>query len=789
MSDSKIPSGKPGLPPSWSPAAKQGIGTARNDISKVWFTIANGIITEVFYPTIDTANTKDLQLLITDGKTFVDEERKDTASAIEYLDPKALAYRITNTAKNGRYRITKYIVTDPFGQSLVVRTSFQVLQGNPEDYHLFILLAPHVKNKGYGNSGRCIQYSGRDYLTAWREDIALALTADKPFKNMSCGYSGFSDGWQDLKDNLRMDWSFHAVKDGNIAMMAEVSFPDFTIVLSFARNPGEAMVEAEKTLTRGYKSIEVEYRKGWHEYLSTLKDFTREGFDNGRLYWISAMVLKAHEDKTYKGGVIASLSIPWGEARGDIDSGGYHLVWPRDLVKAAFGFMAMGDMDTPVRIVKFLERTQKHDGLWPQNMWLDGRPYWTGIQLDQVAFPVILAWRLKNMGVLDEDYYPMVKRATSFLLREGPITEQERWEENSGFSPSTLAAEIAALICAAHWAKERGEHKESLYLFEIADYWQTKLEDWTFTNCGCLLPEHPEHYQRIAAITPDAMDRSGRECEAFIPIKNLPEGGVHIRSQCAIMDGGFLELVRYGIRGPKDVHILKTIPVIDSLLKTDTPYGPAWRRYNYDGYGEKEDGSPFDGSGVGRGWPLLTGERGMYEFLAGKDLSPYIKAMEGFANDGGLLPEQVWDTDDIPEKGLLKGKGTGSATPLVWAHAEYIKLLRSKRDCMGCDIIDKVYERYVVKGVKSNLTAWKRNKTIKRAMETLRIVTHEPAILHWSKDGWKTVKDNELMDSGLGVFYTDIPIGTVHPGDIVIFTFYYPIEDEWEGRDYRIAAE
>lgn len=784
--------GKPGLPPNWSSASKQGIGTACNDKSKVWFTIANGIITEVFYPTIDTANIKDLQFLVTDGKGFFHEERKDTVSRIEYIDKKALAYKVINTAKNGSYRIIKRIVTDPESPSIIINVGFEAIKGRKGDYHLYLLFAPHIKNRGYGNSGRASSVNGKDLLITWRDGITSVVTADIPFDKMSFGYSGHSDGWQDLQGNLSMDWEFENAENGNIAGMAGLKMPWWrggcNIVLSFGENEDEAVNAALNTLKRGYKKIEKEYISDWNEYLSGAEDLSKESSDGGRLYWISAMVLKAHIDKSHNGGVIASLSIPWGEARGDADAGGYHLVWPRDIIKAGLGFMAMGNMETPIRILKFMARTQKPDGSWHQNMWLDGRAYWSGIQLDEVAFPIILAWRLKKMGALNEDVYPMIKKAASFLVREGPITEQERWEENSGFSPSTLAVEIAALICAAHWAKEKGEDREAKYLFDIADYWQTKLEDWTFTDCGCLLPNHPGHYQRIAVISPEAQDIKGMECQLFIPIKNMPAGTVNHHSQCAVVDGGFLELVRYGIRPPDDIHVLETIPVIDSLLKTETPYGPGWHRYNNDGYGETEDGAPFTGSGIGRLWPILTGERGMYEFLAGKDISPYIEAMEGFANDGGMIPEQVWDREDIPENGLFKGRGTGSATPLVWAHAEYVKLLRSKRDCRGCDIIPELYDRYVKQKIVSPISAWKKNKPIKRvkASDTLRVVTHEPAILHWSKDGWRALNDDRLMSSGLGTFYIDIT--GIESGWNIVFTFYYPERDMWEGMDYEISV-
>ena len=782
--------GKPGIPPNWSTASKQGLGTACNNTSKVWFTIANGTVTEVFYPGIDIANTRDLQFFITDGETFFDEERRNTSVKVEYIDSKALAYRIINTAKNGRYKIVKNILTDPYGQSLLMKVSFKPLKRG--DYKLYLLLSPHIKNQGHGNSGKCASYNEREYLIAWRENIALALTADRPFKRMSCGYSGYSDGWQDLKDNLRMDWTFERAEDGNIAMMAELDpTGEFAIALSFGKDDAEAALEANNTLARGYQIIEEEYIKGWKVYLSGLDDLSNEGFDRGRLYWISAMVLKAHEDKTHQGGIIASLSIPWGEARDDTEAGGYHLVWPRDLVKAAVGFMAMGDMETPVRILKFLAMTQKPDGSWPQNMLLDGRPYWSGIQMDEIAFPVILAYRLKKLSMLKEDFYPVVKRAVSFILKEGPITEQERWEELSGFSPSTLASEITALVCAAHWAKEIGETKEAGYLFDIADYWQSRLEEWTFTSNGCLVPGFTEHYERIASIAPENLDRGGTEYQIFLPLKNLPPTVMKEHSQCSVVDGGFLELVRYGIRDPKGEHILKTIPVVDSLLKVDTPNGPAWHRYNVDGYGEKEDGSPFDGSGIGRAWPLLTGERGMYEFLAGNNPDLYIKTMEGFANEGGMIPEQVWDSEDIPHLGLFKGKGTGSATPLVWAHAEYIKLLRSKKDCKGCDIIQEVYDRYVRQETRSPLAVWKKNKPVKKMVvsDTMRIVTFKPALLHWSRDHWKTVNDDLLQPTSLGLFYFDIPAGTFLPMEEFLFTFFYPSDKIWEGRNYQISIK
>ena len=297
--------GKPGLPPNWSSARKQGVGTACSEQSKVWFTIANGIVTEVYYPTIDTANTKDIQFLVTDGVSFFEEERRDTSSTIEYIDENALAYRVTTTSRSGRYRIIKNIVTDPSGQALIINTTFEPT-GDNRDLRLFLLFAPHIKNRGSGNSGKVWRVDGRSYLLAWREDIWTAITATLPFKRAAVGYVGYSDGWQDISKHYGMTHEFDCAEEGNIALTAEIDISrkkSFTLALSFGSGEGDVILEADKALKRGYKTIEKRYVTGWKRYLSTLEDLSGEGFDGGRLYRISAMVLKAHEDKTHRGAV------------------------------------------------------------------------------------------------------------------------------------------------------------------------------------------------------------------------------------------------------------------------------------------------------------------------------------------------------------------------------------------------------------------------------------------------------------------------------------------------------
>ncbi|MBI5562373.1 MAG: hypothetical protein HY894_05930 [Deltaproteobacteria bacterium] len=299
--------GAPGAPPNWASARKHGVGTAIGVASKVWFTVADGILTEIYYPAVDAANTKDLRFLVTDGRTFFDEEGRDTLSKVEYIDAKAPAYHITNTARSGAYRIIKKIITDPAANTVVMNTRFEFLKTNP-GIKLYLLFALHIKNRGYGNSARCARIENRDYLIAWRDDVVSAVTSDAPFVRSSAGYCGSSDGWQDLMDNYAMDWQFERAGPGNVALMAEVPIAgEFTVAVSFGRNEAEAAAEAARTLGRSYKAIEREYIKGWRGYIDGLFPLGRHSGDNGRRFFASAMVLKTHEDKTHRGALIASL--------------------------------------------------------------------------------------------------------------------------------------------------------------------------------------------------------------------------------------------------------------------------------------------------------------------------------------------------------------------------------------------------------------------------------------------------------------------------------------------------
>jgi glucoamylase len=305
---------------------------------------------------------------------------------------------------------------------------------------------------------------------------------------------------------------------------------------------------------------------------------------------------------------------------------------------------------------------------------VNGNPYWRGIQLDEVAFPILLALRLSQQNALQKvDPYPMVLKAASYLLRHGPVTQQERWEEASGYSPSTLASNIAALIGAAHFCRQRADKAAAEYLEQYADFLESHIDAWTVTTEGTLVPGIRRHYIRIMPDDVDNPDPAEDPNSGILKIANLAPGTQNTFPAKEIVDAGFLELVRYGIRKPNDPIILDSLKVIDAVLKVDTPVGPVWRRYNHDGYGQREDGGPYVGWGKGRAWPLLTGERAHLELAAGRDVIPFIRAIEGFASATGLLPEQVWDEKDKPDAHMFLGRPTGSAMPLMWAQNKGIR--------------------------------------------------------------------------------------------------------------------
>jgi glucoamylase len=636
-------------------------------------------------------------------------------------------------------------------------------------------------------------YKGQPMLFAQRGSITLAMASSAPFRATSVGFAGVSDAWQDISEHHRMTWQYTRAADGNVALATEIDAEscgnEFVIALGFGTSEAEAGQVARLSLEQQFDHLLGHFVSEWQRSDEDHRD--RLGVPlGGRLVPVSVAVLRAHEAKRVRGAFVASLSIPWGASKGDDDLGGYHLVWPRDLVETAGGLLAAGDTAAARRAFQYLAATQDADGRWPQNMWLDGTPYWPGIQMDEMAFPIVLADQLRREDALGSvDPWPTVRRAASYIVRNGPATPEDRWEEDPGFSPFTLAVEIAALLAASDFADRAGCRDEATYLRETADLWNANIERWTYATGSDLARSLgiDGYYVRIA---PEVQDGGTPMARAIVQLKNRQDGAAG-KMAGAIVSPDALALVRFGLRAPNDPRILSTIAAIDATLKTETATGPTWHRYPDDGYGEHEDGRPFDGTGVGRGWPLLAGERGHYELAAANPAgaAALLATMERQTNAGGLLPEQVWDAPDIPERELFNGKPAGSAMPLAWAHAEYLKLARSLRDGRVFDTPPQAAQRYLVERVGSNLASWRfNNKPLSVPKGSrLRIEVLSPATIVWTPDAWRTQETADTRDSGLGVYLADLAVEMLDEGRVIEFTFRWHETGAWEGRNFAVA--
>jgi glucoamylase len=626
----------------WLTAAKNGFGTSTTLASKVWFTLANGVMTEVFFPTLDVPNVQLLQLnIITGGR--VETETQDTFHRLEVPNPSSLTFRQVNSAKNGQYTITKTYITDPRRSTVLIDLNFD----SKAPAQLSVYFDPSLNNSGMHDSG-------------WAENGALiAIDGNKASALIpSCGFTEVTGR-----------------ATGNVIQSGTLKRNQCTLALGFGSTVPEAVNTARASLARGFQAIRLEYEAEWSSYVSHLPHITKYQ----QQFNMAAMVLKGLEDKTFRGAVIASPSTPWGGGANanEATASGYHAVWARDLYHVATAFDAIGDRAAANRLLNYLFRVQqKPDGSFPQNSWVDGRPIGNGLQMDQVALPLVLAYQLGRND--RRTWLKHVKPAADFILRHGPRTDQDRWEEKSGYSPATIAAEIAGLVCASEIARVNGDSAGKKYL-ETADNWAQNVERWTVMK--------PGHYLRIT-------ENDNPNDGATIEINSSSR----VVDERKVLDAGFLELVRLGVKGPRDPLIVESLKLIDRLIKVETPAGDAWYRYNHDAYGETPDGGKYDGrNGVGRLWTLLTGERGEYELALGdvESARKRLDTLTRFANEGLMIPEQVWDRD----VGSFRiGQGTGSATPLAWSMAQFIRLAMSIQSGTNVETPKVVWERYGRRG-------------------------------------------------------------------------------------------
>lgn len=676
----------PGQPARWAAANKDLIGTAIAETSRIWFSCAQGILTEVFYPGPDQACTRLFELaVVTDGA--VCEEAADTLHTLAVHDPEVPTARFVNTCRHGHYRIEKEVIADPLADVVLVRARYVALDDAGARARLYCILEPHLGNRGDDNTALLGEHKGVAMLFAERADgLAVALATSAPILEATAGFVG-ADGRAQLRAHGRLGERYERAEHGNVSLVAELDHRavdgEVTFAIGFARTRSEAAHGALGSLRRGFAIASAQYAsewKAWHAQLAVPPAGAKRA-----LWTTSTTVLKTLEAKYPTGGRVAALATPWGEAKGPGIDGTYHLVWTRDLVQSAAGMLATGAHDEVRHALEYLNCTQEADGHWPQNMRLCGDAVWDNNELDEVALPLVFVSRVRRAGLASDAelraLWPMVTRAASWIATHGPTTTRDRWEDTSGVTPFTIAAAIVALLAAAELAELVGEPGSVARFRDLADAWNRSIDELLYRRGGPLA-EHvgvPGYYVR------------SRDPEHPLPTLELA------KLPPTELSPDILALVRFGLRDAHDPKIVDTVRVIDAILRDELPAGPSWRRYPGDQYGESADGAPFDGHGIGRPWPLLTGERAHYEIACGRfdEAAGLAAAIEGFANASGFVSEQVWNAPNLPARRLVLGKPTGSAAPLGWAHAEYLGLCRSLAAGRVVDRPAISFDRYV----------------------------------------------------------------------------------------------
>ena len=724
--------------------------------SRVSFTLRAGSIDEIYYPDVDQANTRSVRFLVTDGDKYFSDESGAVEHAVEYLTEGVPAYRIICTCPTGRYRLTKQVCCDPARNAVLVRVQLEDLAPTEKQLRLYLLVDPQISDEGKHNTLWIGNYKGLPMLCAANGGSNLAAVAEVGFLQATCTYHGRRDAVEELRKHgrLRHEYNF---AEGNAMLCGELDWKDriggFLVAVAFGQSDAEACLHARSGVNQSFEDALGRFTRQWQEQQAKFAPIPDRSGARLDLYRVSTLVLQAHQSKSFPGGFVASLSIPWGFSKSDKDAGGYHVAWPRDLVETALGKLAAGDHQAARASLLYLACTQEHDGSWAQNMWLDGTCHWSAIQKDGIAMPVMLAARLRAFDQLDGfDPWPMVYSAVCFLVKSGPCTEQERWETSPGYNPFTLACEIGALHAAALFAQDRGLQDVARFLQETADAWNELVDAYLWTEDTALGRKHgvKGYYQRLAPpdIIKNKAPSSLRTTEPNHPF------GFRSRVAQEIVCVDALALVRYGLRHPQDPRILATLELIDKVLSVDLATGKGWRRYNSDGYGEHANGKPYNGTGEGHCWPLLAGERAHYELAAGnrEGAEELCRTIGRQTSSCGMIPEQVWDGKDMPEHGLVNGRPSGSGMPLAWAHSEYVRLLCSlEKDCVW-DRPEPLWERYVRDGVRSDLQIWTEGEPREWITQGCRLRLDLPfeALVSWQSDDYRGV-EQPTTDSGMRV--------------------------------------
>ena len=770
--------GAPGIPPTWASSDKDFVTSALGT-SRVWATVGHGVLNEVYWPSTGEPRLRDLTFYLVSeagGGGWIDLKR-ERCYRLERADPACPLFTVVHEgAHDGTgYVLTLEFVPDTDRDVLLIRYAVE------GPWRLVVIMAPRLDRErvdmsAWTSNGALVTIGPTD-------DPSVCLRSRDGFVHASVGFAGTSDGWQDLDRNERLTWTHARAEHGNVALTGELAAPEGVLALAFGTTATGADTLARSALAARFAASRDRFRAQWDDWNAGLSEFDpgpplKEGKRVSKdltarardAALISATVLKTHEDRSYPGALVASLSTPWGSSTDTL--GGYHLVWPRDTVLTAFAFIALGLPNDAVRILGHLVATQCDDGHWTQNAYPSGQPFWTGVQLDEAAFPVLLAAKLHEGGhPLPHGTHDMVRRAIAYVARSGPSSQQDRWEENPGINPFTLSVIVAALVAAGPWL----DPEEAADALDLADGWCERIEEWCWVDRSRWTEELKVggHYIRIApAGGKDGDVKLGNRNGETIPARDL-----------VAMD--FSYLTRLGLRLPGDPRIVETLKVVDHVLTTDTPSGAVYHRYNEDGYGEHADGAPFDGTGIGRGWPFLVGERGHLALGLGDPADPYIATMIACASIGGLMPEQVWDTDPIPERGLSPGRPSGSAMPLLWTHAEFVKLVVARRDGFPIERLACVADRYA-KPRPPAADRWRDGAPLASLVRgrDLLVEDVEPFTLHFGLGSWDAPGDRASERGPFGLWRVRLETAELADTKSVLFTRHY--ERGWEGCDHRI---
>ena len=737
--------GGPGSESYFDLARKDCVGTARNTTSKVWFTVADGVLSDTYWPTIDATNVNTLQYVVTDGKTFTDLQTRDMTYKV-VPDPTGMSCTVVASDAAHGYRIVTTYIADPATDAVLMRTTFK----GPRGDQLYVRLDPLAGGTGGGGSqnagGNSAMIDGNNLLAyntntttnAVNRNYAvptyMALESSDGFSSASVGYAGSaSDGLTMLDAGHALTNSYSYAPDGHVTLTAGVALPrdrSVDLALGFGTTQSQAEQVADATVRQRFDDAWSRYEQQWQRYDAKLrKPARRLGASAVREYYESVNVVKASEDKTFTGAIAAGLASPWGQSvpAGNLTNGeptyfgSYREEFSRDMYEAFTGLLVAGDIQTARDATKFLfDRQQLPDGSMPRNSLPNGKaaPDTGGLQLDECSYPILMDWQSGLAG--DKQLYlKHVIPAADFVVAHGPSDGSERWEEQSGYSPSTIAAEIAGLTAAAAIARVNHDPAHARLYQATADDFARNIKSWTVTTTG---PLAPAYFIRVS--------KTGDPNAA---ISYSLGNGSGTFDQRSVVDAGFLELVRLGVLPANDPDVQASVNVIDDTIEVNTPNGPGWYRYgtnsgvSEDGYGDcfqpsgsscTTPGAPWPPTDTGTGhlWPVLSSEHGEYDIANGDGggASALLTAMRKMTSGQGLEPEQVWEDPSLGASpfgtdpatasiGFVDGQPAGSASPLTWAQASYARLALDLSAGRNLETPDIVANRYVAHGPPGSL--------------------------------------------------------------------------------------